>query len=232
MWNTKWKTYQFGHGELSCPKSPPQPELSRTGSRPQQTDALCCPDWSLLDPKNEECQRKLRSIICANMCKHAQTTAWHWALPQKAPWISIQKMCSTIGAAVSVAFNTLTAWQWNDSKWQGAGMAAQPAGCIAGFHSRSGLLTISQFGERCGRRRPRNLHGSLMFHLRCPAGSALNKNTCASHLQNFTRKQCQFSNTSEKLKSLSHLIRLLGKVCGLAYSLGECPLQQPGSIGK
>ena len=100
-------------------------------------------------------------------------------------------------------------------------MDAQPAACIAGFHSRSGLLTISKLRECYRRRRPANLHGFLMLHRRClghegPSRSAINENACASHLQNCTRKQCQFTNTSEKLQSLDKITWEGVWTCGFA----------------
>ena len=80
IWNTKHKKYRHEHGELSCPKltawhSPlSTPKLSVAGNGWQQTNSHPCQVCSWFDPY-EECQQKLPSIICANMCSLCMAVA-------------------------------------------------------------------------------------------------------------------------------------------------------------
>ena len=61
-----------------------------------------------------------------HMCKRVQTIAWR--CHKRNPQYQSGK-CSNTGAAVSGTFNAVTAWQWNDSDWKGAGVDAD--GCTA-----------------------------------------------------------------------------------------------------
>ena len=61
-----------------------------------------------------------------HICKRVQTIAWR--CHKRNPQYQSGK-CSNTGAAVSGTFNAVTAWQWNDSDWKGAGVDAD--GCTA-----------------------------------------------------------------------------------------------------
>ena len=123
-----------------------------------------------------ECQLKLPNLKYANMRKLLHGTVGKMLQHRKCSFRHIQR-----SDGVAVTWHWL---MWLERCWGGCdGCTACRLQCS--ISQSVSAANISKLRERCGR--PRNLHGFLVTHLRCPrhegpSGSAINENTCASHL--------------------------------------------------